>query len=543
MTRFKTFVSRKYISVLFTLFSILIINVKQLIVENFGWDNSFSVAAAKNVSDGHGYTLRMASANDLSKIVYEPLNQFPPGYSFLLVIVHAISFMDWVHSIYLLNAIALTVLVLLFRRTLYQLEFPTWIINISVLYFGFIDHPYYADHYTDLLGVVFFISGCICLIQIIKSGENLIPFTVMAALLFSFCACLRYLYVGIIFVPFFFFLYYSYVIKNKRQIISASVGILTVVFLIGALMLFQYLNSGTTLYINPLKTGFFPQQLLYLGHIFFASFISIEFIYQECSRFTSVPLSRLVSIGSIMNFSILIWIAYSAVKLLKQKKFIKNDARFFYAILSFLVGLSIFLLLAILTVVYNKDLGMMYWVYIQELRYYGPVYIMILQFSIFVILNPGRFLTVKMTRLFGIFIIMLALGQIWHSTHAIVKQVILSKNYGVRRHSEELDFHVLNLASHHILNKTKVVICSSRFEIPNMGSLSGSSSSFDISILNKPLLTSEPIMLITVLNGFENLKMGNELLKSGHHLELQSGGKFLYTKLIPKSIFVPGIRI
>ncbi len=93
MSRIKTFVSRNYISVLFTLFSILIINVKQLIGENFGWDNSFSVAAAKNIADGHGYTLRMATPDDLSKVVYEPFNKFPPGYKLYFGgVVHAISF-------------------------------------------------------------------------------------------------------------------------------------------------------------------------------------------------------------------------------------------------------------------------------------------------------------------------------------------------------------------------------------------------------------------------------------------------------------------
>ncbi len=40
----------------------------------------------------------------------------------------------------------------------------------------------------------------------------------------------------------------------------------------------------------------------------------------------------------------------------------------------------------------------MNWVYIQELRYYGPVYIMILQFSIFVFIYPEKFLNAVTTR-------------------------------------------------------------------------------------------------------------------------------------------------
>ncbi len=485
MSRFKTFVSRNYISVLFTLFSILIINVRQLIGENFGWDNSFSVAAAINIADGHGYTLRMATPDDLSKVTYEPLNKFPPGYSLLLVVVHAISFTDWVHSIYLLNALGLTVLVMVLRRMLYQLEFPAWIINLTLLYFGFVNHPYMEDHYTDLFGVVFFISGCSCLIQIVRSGTKLISLVILAALLFSFCAYFKYLYMPVIFVPFLFLLYYGKITDNTVQIRSAFIGTSVITILLAAVIVFQYFNSGTAAFISPVRRGFFPEQLLSLGHIYFASFISIGFIYQELARYTSIPLIFFVRFGSIINFLLLVWIGYSAVNLLKRKKFAKGDAKFFYAMLSSLVTISIFTLLASLTIIYYKDLGILNWVYIQELRYYGPVYIMILQFSIFVFLYPEKFLNPVTTGIFRIFVVIMVAGQVFHSTHAIIKQVFLSNDFGANRLSEKQDFLILNLASHEILNGRKVVVWSSRLEIPNIASISGSSSLFDVSILNE----------------------------------------------------------
>lgn len=510
---------------------------------NFGWDNSFSVAAAKSISDGHGYKLKMASSDDLSRVTYKPLNLFPPGYSLLLSGIHAVSFTDWIHSVYILNALGLILLILVFRKMLYQLDFPVWIINIAVLYFGFIDHPYYGDSFTDLFGVVFFISGCSILFHCVKSGKKSNTLVVLAALLLAFCVCLRYMYLGVCFVPFLFLLYYGYEMKNKIFIRSAFTGLIILTCALGIFILFQLKNSGQSVYINPIGKGFFPDQLLLLGQVFFASFASIDFILLDMSRVTSISHITVTTICSLVNFALLAWIVFSGMKLVKNRNFLERGARGFYAMLSLWVGASFFLILGILTVRYSKYLPTRIWVYFGELRYFGPVYIMIIQFSIYNLLNPGVFLNAKLTWLFRTAIIILAVGQIWHSSHTIINHVLLSKDYGTNRETEYVDVRTFRLASNEIANNRKVVIYSSSPESSNIGSLSGASCIDDISIFKKPLIASDPVVLITVLNEKDNRIFGSDVLKSGRLIEHQNGGAYIYVSFVGKSLFKSGMGI
>ena len=81
------------------------LNTWQLVLPNFHFDNSFSLAAAKNVADGHGYTTRQVFPGDVSTVVYDPLNKWPPGYSWLLVGVMTVAHTSVITSAYIVNGI------------------------------------------------------------------------------------------------------------------------------------------------------------------------------------------------------------------------------------------------------------------------------------------------------------------------------------------------------------------------------------------------------------------------------------------------------
>jgi hypothetical protein len=159
MNRFQIFLSRRSTGILFTIISIFASNCWQQILPNFDVDNSFCIAAAKNISEGHGYSIEMADAGDLSKSYFQPLNKWPPGHSWLLYLIHKLLLTDWVHTTYVLNALSLTILVLLFRKLLFQLEFPSWIIHCAILFFGFFEYTFHFSNNTDLLALVFYLAG------------------------------------------------------------------------------------------------------------------------------------------------------------------------------------------------------------------------------------------------------------------------------------------------------------------------------------------------------------------------------------------------
>ena len=77
MTRIQIVLSKRGTGFLFTLISVIAINAWQQVLGNFDNDNSFTIVAAKNISEGHGYKIQTASAEDLSKFYYDPLKNVP----------------------------------------------------------------------------------------------------------------------------------------------------------------------------------------------------------------------------------------------------------------------------------------------------------------------------------------------------------------------------------------------------------------------------------------------------------------------------------
>ncbi|HEX3767193.1 MAG TPA: hypothetical protein VHT72_02410, partial [Puia sp.] len=75
MRRIQIVLSGRGTGILFTLISVIAINAWQQVIGNFDYDNSFTIAAAKNISEGHGYSIQTASSEDLSQFYYDPLNR------------------------------------------------------------------------------------------------------------------------------------------------------------------------------------------------------------------------------------------------------------------------------------------------------------------------------------------------------------------------------------------------------------------------------------------------------------------------------------
>ena len=74
-------------SVVAFIIAVIALNTWQLVLPNFHFDNSFGVAAARNVAEGHGYVTHQVTPADLSQVIYEPINKWPPGYSWLVAAI------------------------------------------------------------------------------------------------------------------------------------------------------------------------------------------------------------------------------------------------------------------------------------------------------------------------------------------------------------------------------------------------------------------------------------------------------------------------
>ena len=129
------------------------LNTWQMVLPNFHYDNSFSLAAAKNVADGNGYTVRHVLAADVSQVIYEPLNKWPPGYSWLLVGVMAVTGTGVITAMYIVNALMVMVFLAGIYCMMAALKFPAPAINGFILFAGFFPYAFLGTWFADLAAV------------------------------------------------------------------------------------------------------------------------------------------------------------------------------------------------------------------------------------------------------------------------------------------------------------------------------------------------------------------------------------------------------
>jgi hypothetical protein len=498
MTRIKTVLSKRGTGVLFTLISILAINTWQQVLGNFDYDNSFTIAAAKNISDGHGYSIQTASAEDLSNFYYDPLNRWPPGYSWLLVVAHLVFNTDWIHTSYILNAIGLTLLVLVFRKMLFLLEYPEWIVNVAVLYYGFLFHPFHFSYFSDIFGLLFFLLGLLTIIKGIKSVQHIVIFSVLSAFLLEASAYMKYLYIPLSLVPSISLFIYGYSLK-RRDLKSAAVkGFLFLCLMIGSLLLFQFHNSGQTIYINPSKTGFYLNQIFWLAPVIPLSILNLTFINVQLNHILNIPFENLNVFWKLINLFCIVWLTYISCKFIRLGIFRSRSFKSFYAIHACIFSIVLFTILIVLSVIKNKHYTDTFfeWVYGQELRYYSVFVVLILQFLIFFFLKQYYFFNRAIQLTFCSVIGFIVLIDLAHGTYFCVKKVFIEKEYGMAIGSDQYIFKSMELTRSAKTENKNLIICSNNYAIANMCSLEDVPIFCDLGKLQKRLHNSIPVRLL-----------------------------------------------
>jgi hypothetical protein len=502
MNRIQIFLSRRGTGILLTLISIIAINCWQQILRNYDNDNVFSIAAAKNISEGHGYSIKTASADDLSKYYYDPLNRWPPGYSWLLVFMHKLFNTDWIHTSYFLNAIGLTALVLIFRKMLFQLEYPEWIVNITVLYFGFLLHSFHYSFYSDIFGLLFFLLGLSIILKGIKSEKNMVLMSMLAAFSFGFSTYLKYLYIPLSLLPIISLFIYGYIVRRKDFQSAAIKGFILLIIIIVSLLLFQYFNSGQSLYINPSKTGFFPDQLFGIAPVIPYGLINMLFLNMQLSLLTHFSFPALHIFWQMVYLCCVVWLFYISYKLFRFKIFRIKDFRSFYAIQACIFTIVLFSYLIILSVTKNKHYPDTYfeWVYGQELRYYSVFIVFVMQFIILLFLKQEYFFNKTGKIIFRSIVGFILFIEITHGAYFCFRGIVVEKNYGVRIGADQFLFKSMELTKKELEVNKSLVFCSNNYTIANMCSLENVPVFYDLGKLKNPIPHSLPVTLLIAID-------------------------------------------
>jgi hypothetical protein len=473
------------------------LNTWQMVLPNFHYDNSFSVAAAKNVADGHGYTIRQVLPDDVSKVIYDPLNKWPPGYSWMLVSVMAIGKTDVITAMYIVNGIVVLFFLAGIYLLLSALKFNAPAINGFILFAGFFPYAFLGTWFSDLAAVSFLTLAIGLILQANNTGKHLYVKAIAAAVLCSYCVFLKYLYLPVAILPLIVWGWYSLKNKNRKQFQAALDASAIVMAAAAALLAYQSLHSGQPVYVNPTGKGFFPGHLLHVGPLIPASLIDQEFLLVQMDGLPFFTYTTAKQALVILNYFMLAGLIYWMYKWWKQ-----TSSKGLYAYIVLVVTAAIAVLLIFLSLTFGPYLSEFqpFWTYVEELRYYAIVivFLQIWLFWFFIVRKPVRPGIVY--RALRVAVITTALVGSLHSAYYLIKQAVIKREIGTNKKNEQVSIAALNAVKELRKKYPGLVVCSNRHELANMVSLSGAPVMYDFNALNGPLKTSKPVVLVAILH-------------------------------------------
>jgi hypothetical protein len=337
-------------------------------------DMSFQIQAAQALYEGHGVSSAKIVADDLSTIYYQPLMQWPPGFSILFLPFYALLGQDYLSAALLLNILSAVVLLFFNRGILKLLDVPVIGINLFTIVTGFSLYYFYLKPCTDSTAIALFVMAIYYTLSLIKSNRHVSKKTITIAFTLLLCGFIKYLYLPVVFLIPVIILAKGF-FGEKPYLKKAGGALLSVLFIAFlSFFIWQKVSSGTVGYIREPERGFYPGNLLAAHPYIPASFIKPETLewFTHCSPQTA---AIILKIFQGIHLILFLWLAVYGVKQASKQrwKVTTVTGSFFYVTL--LVSFIITGLLTWLSIRVAKeyvDEGI-FWTYVEEPRYYGAV--------------------------------------------------------------------------------------------------------------------------------------------------------------------------
>lgn len=382
--RFTQFLSRKSISAVIILFAIGSKALQLLFFFNIRVDGMYQYLAMKYFVNGHGVSIAEVLPGNLSQPVYEPLINWPPGYSLLLSPFYLLFNHNYIAAGLCVDIIAAVALIIYTRKILKQLGLPAYLINIFTIFTGFFIYNFYFIASSDAIAISFFMIALYHTIVLLKTNTKWLFRIILISVLLTLCGFIKYLFYPVVFTIPFFLIAKGLVDKLDSIKKAGLISLAIVAVVLISLLIFQKNISGAAMYISQPERGFYPENLSMAYPFIPGALANPESITRAIgslagSTITIFRLFQLVHIISLLGISIYIvyWIRKKGLKNLS----LKNS----FLVLASLVSLSIFALLFILSITVAKEEinPGVFWSYIEDARYHGLITVL-LQMSFFI---------------------------------------------------------------------------------------------------------------------------------------------------------------
>ncbi len=533
LNRIKVILSDKHTSIVIIALAIVVRVIQLIFFYNIRVDGMYQVMAMQNFVDGHGISIGKVLPTDLSTIVYEPLINWPPGYSLLLSPFYILFGHDYIAAGIALDILSAIILILTCRSILKTLNTPAYLVNLFTLLTGFFIYYFYFINSSDAIAIAFLLLAVHFTLLLLNKKAFSLKLTLGISTCLFLCGLIKYLFIPVVFVIPLFLLFKGMADKNRAIKAGGTLSFTILLVLLGAVLAWQKINSGSIGYISESTRGFFPENLLETYPALPASFISpdtISLAFPSGSEVMTIIFRILQCLHVLLFLAVAVYILK---KIINQgfKKLTAQDS-FFY--LSFFLSAGITLVLIILSMTVGKEENIpgSWWTYVEEPRYYGLIHVLV-HLGVFLLYQYYRARDSKRLKYLLIILILLLLPETFRGILFTARRVMNAENEEYSWHAEK----DVQLFARSVIQKEKgekenvIVTGSSYYMYYRVGmynhvpALTDAASVNDLTKLN----TKKSILLLVLLQEedakqYESFRMNPETQFAG---EMQ--GVYFYT--------------
>lgn len=465
MQTIKPILSDKRTSIAIVALAIVARIVQLIFFYNIRVDGMYQVMAMQNFVDGHGISTAKVLPGDLSTIIYEPLINWPPGYSIILAPFYILFGHNYMLAGMAVDILGAVLLIFACRKILRVLDTPIYLVNIFTLLTGFFIYYFYFINSSDAIAISFFVLGIYYAIKLLKKGSFSISLTLLIVACLFLSGLIKYLFIPVVYIVPLFILLKGWADRNKGLERSGFLSFLLLIVSLGAVLLWQKINTGSSTYISEPGRGFFPGNLANAHPAIPSSFINpdtFQLLFDEGSNAYMMIFRALQGIHILLFLAALIYILRRIIKKGLKDLFLTDS--FFYLGFFLSVGITAVLVILSLTVAKEENIPGHLWTYVEEPRYYGLINVLI-HLGIFVLYQYYRLNKTKKLKYLLVVLVLLLLPETFRGILFTAKRVIKVKTekYSWQQEWEIQDYAELMIKKYKLPGEMAVVTCSSYY--------------------------------------------------------------------------------
>jgi hypothetical protein len=387
-------------------------------------DKLFEALAARNLVKGKGLTYELVHSDNLSSVVYEPLNRWPPGYSLLAALFYSITG-DLTISCLAIDIVFIVLFFIILYRLLNYLDFPGLLINLLILFNGFIITVYLSKP-TDLPALVCCLFAVYMFVTFYNDSSQSASRGFVFGVVNFLPLFLRYMYAPSAIVLPALLIWIGIKRKNKRLKTAGIYAASTTIVLSIGLFIFQNTYTGSAAYVTPHDKGFFCSNLLKMYPAVFGSFFNLNFVLSQAQNVTGVAYHLWMQNLSYLNIALVIMLALIFLKHFFKKTFVPTTKWEFFLLATGILSIVLLLLVSYLSLTQNSlpkpPKAETFWSFIADGRYFIFLMTIIPVICIYYTFVNTNSEKSQVKRLLGICIVAAIALETIHTTYFLIRR-------------------------------------------------------------------------------------------------------------------------